>query len=124
MNVSRCAGCGDQHLCAGALSAQLGPALTEQVAHFIDAVFVPDPLGVVGTNAAFEAYVAWCADTGTVPYSQRRFVAAVAASPGVRRVKRSTMRFVGLTWKRSQTRGRHAAPESVGAGTRAASAAS
>lgn len=112
MNVSKCPGCGDTHWCAGTRAAGLsGPTLLEQVHRFVADTFVPEPLAVVGTGVAWDAYVAWCTENGTVPFSQRRFVQAMAEQPGIRRVKRSTMRFTGITWKRSHTRGRHAAPE-------------
>lgn len=109
MNLSTCPGCGDQHLCAGRRPTT-GPTLLEQIRHFVTDTFTLDPTGVVGTAAAWAAYCDWCTRTGTAPFSQRRFVQAMAEQPGIRRVKRSTMRFVGLTWTPAP-RGRHAAPD-------------
>lgn len=110
MNLSTCPGCGDTHLCAGSRPAT-GPTLLEQVHLYANQVFTRHPTGVVGTADAWTAYLHWCQDTGHVPFSQRRFVQAMAEQPGIRRVKRSTMRFTGITWAQPATRGRHAAPE-------------
>lgn len=110
MNLSTCPGCGDTHLCAGRRPAT-GPTLLEQVHLYANQVFTHDPHGVVSTADAWATYLDWCADTGHPPFSQRRFVQAMAEQPGIRRVKRSTMRFTGITWKIPVTRGRHAAPE-------------
>jgi len=109
MNLSTCSGCGDQHLCAGRRPTT-GPTLLEHVRLFVADSFTINPFGVVGTAAAWSAYLDWCATHGHVPFSQRRFVQAMAEQPGIRRVKRSTMRFVGITWN-PVPRGRHAAPE-------------
>lgn len=110
MKVSSCPGCGDTHLCAGT-RGHTGPTLVQQVHRFATDTFTAEPLGVVGTAAAWDAYLTWCAANEQAPFSQRRFVQAMAETPGIRRVKRSTMRFVGITWRGTGTRGRHAAPE-------------
>lgn len=113
MNVSSCPGCGDTHWCAGSntrLTAEAGPTLMDQITRFVADTFVPDPTGVVPTSEAWAAYLDWCAANQETAFSQRRFVGAVGALR-IRRVKRSTMRFTGITWKRSQIRGRHAAPD-------------
>ena len=110
MNLSTCTGCGDTHLCAGKRRTT-GPTLTEQVRHFVTETFTTDTTGVVGTADAWAAYLTWCAAKHQVPFSQRRFVQAMAEHPGIRRVKRSTMRFAGITWTNQVTRGRHAAPD-------------
>lgn len=112
VNASTCPGCGDQHLCPGRTTT--GPdstLLAAQIQAYVTATFDTSPTGIVGSQAAWEAYVHWCGDHGQVPYSNRRFVQAMTMIPGIRRIKRSTMRFAGITWKRSQVRGRHAAPE-------------
>jgi hypothetical protein len=109
MNLSTCHGCGDTHLCAGR-RPQTGPTLLEHVHLYVRDTYTLDAGGVVGTAAAWNAYLHWCAAHGHVPFSQRRFVQAMAEQPGIRRVKRSTMRFVGITWTQVP-RGRHAAPE-------------
>lgn len=110
MNLSTCPGCGDQHICAGRRRTT-GPTLAEQIRHFVAEVFTTDTTGVVGTADTWAAYLTWCAHHGHVPFSQRRFVQAMAEHPGIRRIKRSTMRFAGIRWANQITRGRHAAPE-------------
>jgi len=82
-----------------------------QIRAFLADTFDTNPHGVVSTQAAYEAYRHWCTATGALPYSNRRFVAAMTTQPGIRRVKRSTMRFIGITWRSARNRGRHAAPE-------------
>lgn len=115
MNVSSCPGCGDTHLCPGSTRAitAVGPTLVEQVRRFHRDTFTPHPSGVVATSEAYQAYLHWCTRHETTAFSQRRFVQAMAALPGVRRVKRSTMRFTGIAWRRTINAGRHAAPEPV-----------
>lgn len=116
MNLSSCPGCGDTHLCAGtARLIQAGPTLLDQVTRFVDATFTRSATGVVPTSEAYTTYLDWCTATDTVAFSQKRFVQAMQALR-IRRVKRSTMRFAGITWKRSHTPGRHAAPEPQYAG--------
>lgn len=110
MNTSTCPGCGDTHLCAGRRPTT-GPTLLEQVRHFVAEVFTTDTTGVVGTADTWTAYLNWCTANHQVPFSQRRFVQAMAEQPGIRRVKRSTMRFAGIRWAHQEPRGRHAAPE-------------
>lgn len=110
MNLSTCPGCGDTHLCAGRRRTT-GPTLAEQIRTFVAEVFTTDITGVVGTADTWSAYLAWCAANHQVPFSQRRFVQAMCEHPGIRRVKRSTMRFAGIRWANQTTRGRHAAPD-------------
>lgn len=90
---------------------QPSDALLVQVGAYVRDTFEPNPVGVVSSQAAYEEYRHWCMAHGHPPYSNRRFVAAMAMIPGIRRIKRSTMRLAGITWKRSQERGRHAADE-------------
>lgn len=110
MNTTTCPGCGDTHICAGR-RRNTGPTLAEQIRHFVTEVFTTDTTGVVSTADTWAAYLTWCAHHGHVPFSQRRFVQAMCEHPGIRRVKRSTMRFAGIRWANQITRGRHAAPE-------------
>lgn len=115
MNVTSCPGCGDTHLCAGtARLLQAGPTLVEQVQRYLNDTFVRSATGVVATADAWDAYLNWCTAHDTPAFSQKRFVQAMQALR-VRRVKRSTMRFTGITWKTTATRGRHAAPEPAAA---------
>lgn len=111
MIAATCAGCGDTHLCPGTTGTSGDHSLLGQIAAFVAETFRPDVNAVISTQAAWEAYRAWCADTGTIPYSQRRFISAMSTQPGIRRVKRSTMRFTGIAWRHtpSPTPGRHAA---------------
>lgn len=122
MNVSSCPGCGDTHLCAGSpttrVPADVGPGLADQVRRYVAATFTTDVTGVVGTNEAYTAYLNWCTAHEAVAFSRKRFVAAMGTLPQIRRVKRSTMRFTGITWKPATHRGRHAAPEAEFAGAR------
>lgn len=113
MIVSSCPGCGDTHLCAGSSRAadEAGPTLLTQVARFTAEQFVPAATGVVATSEAYTAYLDWCTRNETTAFSQRRFVQAMGALPGIRRVKRSTMRFAGIAWKHTHPGGRHAAPD-------------
>lgn len=111
MNAATCPGCGDTHLCPGTTGTGGDHSLLGQIQAFVAATYRPDVNGIVSTQAAWEAYRAWCADTGTIPYSQRRFISAMATQPGIRRVKRSTMRFIGITWRQTPLPGRHARPE-------------
>lgn len=111
MNAATCPGCGDTHLCPGTAGHSPDHSLLGQIQAFVAATFRLDVNAVISTQAAWEAYRAWCADTGTIPYSQRRFIQAMNIQPGIRRVKRSTMRFIGITWKQAPRPGRHAAPE-------------
>lgn len=112
MNASTCPDCGDNHLCPGRTRPwRPGDTLLHQIEAFIGATFVRTATGIVSSQAAWEAYVAWCDDNEQVPYSVRRFVAAMQAQPGIRRVKRSTMRFAGITWAATHSPGRHARNE-------------
>lgn len=111
MNLSTCPGCGDTHICAGTRRTT-GPTLTEQIRHYVRDTYTVEPTAVTSTADAWAAYLTWCAVNGHVPFSQRRFVQAMTEHPGIRRVKRSTMRFAGIRWKVPTTRGRHAAPDS------------
>lgn len=118
VNVSSCPGCGDTHLCpTTARLIQAGPTLLDQIARYVDDTFIRAATGVVATSQAYTAYLDWCTATDTVAFSQKRFVQGMEALR-IRRVKRSTMRFAGITWKRSHNPGRHAAPEPRYAGTR------
>lgn len=113
MNASRCPRCGDQHLCPGVRATIAADTLHAHIDRFVADTFVAQPHSVINSLDAWDAYQHWCTMVGQPPYSQRQFVNAMAAQPGIRRVKRSTMRFAGIGWKRSQVRGRHAAPEPV-----------
>ena len=116
VNVSSCPGCGDTHLCAGnARRIQAGPTLLDQITRYVDDTFIRAATGVVATSQAYTAYLDWCTAADTVAFSQKSFVQAMQALR-IRRVKRSTMRFAGITWKRSHNPGRHAAPEPAYAG--------
>lgn len=119
VNVSSCPGCGDTHLCAGqARHLTVGPTLVEQVKAYIADTFVPHATGVIGTAEAYTAYLDWCTRHQSPAYSQKRFVQAMQ-DLRIRRIKRSTMRFQGITWKTEAPRGRHAAPEPAFAGSTA-----
>lgn len=114
MDAATCPSCGDEHLCPGRPrpgGTTPGDALLAQIRAYVADTFDTNAAGIVGSQAAYEAYQHWCIAHGHVPYSNRRFVAAMAAQPGIRRIKRSTMRFAGISWARSASRGRHAAPE-------------
>lgn len=111
MNTVHCGGCGDAHLCPGTpTQGAADPNLTDTLRRFIDAAFEKNPISYVSSAGAYLAYLNWCTDHDRPPYSQRRFINAMAGL-GYRRVKRSTMRIQGLAWKTPHNRGRHAAPE-------------
>lgn len=111
MNAATCPNCGDEHLCPGRNRTPTSGTLTRQIAAYIADTFEANPAGIVSSQAAYEAYRHWCVAHHHVPYSVRRFVAAMQNQPGIRRVKRSTMRFAGISWRTDLPRGRHAAPE-------------
>lgn len=110
MNTITCTGCGDTHWCPGTREAAIPPGIMENLTTFVEATFEPNPIGHVASAAAYLAYQRWCTDTMTVPCSQRRFIPALAEL-GYPRVKRSTMRIAGLSWRTPDRVGRHAAPE-------------
>lgn len=117
VNLSSCPGCGDTHLCPGqARLIEAGPALVEQVRLFADDTFTVHATGVIGTAEAYTAYLDWCTRHESPAYSQKRFVQAMQALR-IRRIKRSTMRFQGITWKDTTPQGRHAAREPEFAGS-------
>lgn len=113
MNAVTCTCCGDVHLCPGGHTIPASDQLLTHIAGFIEATFHRDAHGIVGSQEAYDAYRTWCGITGTPPYSVRRFVAAMAAQPGVRRIKRSTMRFAGLRWAHQTYQARHLATDTV-----------
>ena len=111
MNASTCPNCGDEHWCPGRTRTPAGGTLAHQITAYLADTFEANPACIVSSQAAYEAYRHWCVAHNHVPYSVRRFVAAMQAQPGIRRIKRSTMRFAGITWRTDTRRGRHAAPD-------------
>lgn len=113
MNTKSCTHCNDIHICPGIRTRAPHPNLYTQINRFVADTFIAQPHSVVNSSDAWDAYQHWCIMTGQVGFTQRQFVNAMSQQPGIRRVKRSTMRFAGINWKRVAARGRHAAPELV-----------
>lgn len=112
MNTVTCPGCGDSHLCAGTRGAPPDTGLLATLETFVTDTFDINPLGHIPSATAYLAYLRWCTDHNRVPTSQRRFIPAMGQL-GYPRVKRSTMRIAGLTWRTEARIGRHAAPENL-----------
>lgn len=112
MNTIQCPGCGDTHLCAGTTSSHPEPALLAVLETFVTDTFDPNPVAYISSAGAYLAYLQWCTAHGRVPASQRRFIPAMGQL-GYPRVKRSTMRLAGLSWRAETRVGRHAAPEAA-----------
>lgn len=102
--------CGDRHLCVGTRTSEPTPGLLDTLRAFIDATFEKNPISHVPSAGAYLAYLNWCIERDLVPATQRRFIPAMAEL-GYPRVKRSTMRLAGLSWKPATPTGRHAAPD-------------
>lgn len=112
MNTAQCPGCGDTHLCAGTRSLTAEPPLLAILETFVADTFDINPVAYISSAGAYLAYLRWCTDHTRVPISQRRFIPAMGQL-GYPRVKRSTMRLAGLSWRTPDRVGRHAAPEAL-----------
>lgn len=106
MITATCTGCGDTHLCAGTRPADTNPTLLDTLRQFTAVTFEANPIDCVSSAGAYLAYLNWCTAHDVIPASQRRFIPAMEEL-GYRRIKRSTMKLAGLSWRAPQNVGRH-----------------